>query len=413
MSLSTPRPDAVEHDTTDHGAIDHDGIGARIQRLVGAVEPRLIEIRRDIHAHPETGFDTHRTAALVVSELEALGLEVQTGVGRTGVVAEIAGGAPGPCVILRADMDALPIAEQTGLPFASTVPGKMHACGHDTHTAALLGAATALRELAPTLKGSVRLIFQPAEETQESGAQAMVADGAADGAAMAIAFHNQPQLPTGHVMLLRGASTASSDEFRVTVNGVSGHAARPHHAIDPIVGAASLISQLQTVISRNMDPAQSAVLTIGHIQGGESQNIIPDSCTFEGTVRCRSEASRDRAEAAFRRICQHGAEALQLTAEIEYVRGAPAVQNDDGLVDQAARSLTEQFGAPVSITQGTDFGAEDFSYFSERMPSIQIYLGAGQPGRDDRLHNSDYQPDERYIAQASAALTRLAVDLLR
>lgn len=390
----------------------HDDTGPRIRSLIGAIEPRLIEIRRDIHAHPETGFDTQRTAALVVSELEALGLNVQTGVGRTGVVADIAGGAPGPCLILRADMDALPITEQTGLPFASTVPGKMHACGHDTHTAALIGAATALRELAPTLKGSVRLIFQPAEETQESGAQAMVADGAADGASMAIAFHNQPQLPTGRISLLRGASTASSDEFKVTVRGVSGHAARPHQAIDPIVGAASLISQLQTVVSRTMDPARSAVLTVGHIQGGESQNIIPDSCTFEGTVRCRSEASRDLAEAAFRRICQHGAEALQLSAEIEYVRGASAVQNDDGLVDQAARSLSEQFGTSVSVEMGSDFGAEDFSYFSERMPSIQIYLGAGQAGRDDRLHNSDYQPDERFIAHAAEALTRMAVDLL-
>lgn len=390
----------------------HDETGHRIRCLVDAVEPRLIEIRRDIHAHPETGFDTERTAALVARELEALGLQVQTGVGRTGVVADIVGGAPGPCLILRADMDALPITEQTGLPFASTVSGKMHACGHDTHTAALIGAATALRELAPVLKGSVRLIFQPAEETQESGAQAMVAAGAADGASMAIAFHNQPQLPTGFVSLLRGASTASSDEFKVTVRGVSGHAARPHHAIDPIVGAASLISQLQTVVSRTMDPARSAVLTVGHIQGGESQNIIPDSCTFEGTVRCRSEASRDLAEATFGRICEHGAEALGLSAEVEYVRGVPAVQNDDRLIDQAAHSLGAQFGAPATIEQGSDFGAEDFSYFSELMPSIQIYIGAGQPGRDDRLHNSDYQPDERFICLAAVALTRMAVDLL-
>ncbi|WP_110686722.1 M20 metallopeptidase family protein [Salinicola aestuarinus] len=385
---------------------------SRIQRLVDTIEPKLIEIRREIHAHPETGFDTVRTAALVERELKALGLDVKTGIGRTGVVADIPGNAPGPCLILRADMDALPITERTGLPFASTVPGKMHACGHDTHTAALLGAATALRELAPQLQGSVRLIFQPAEETLESGAKAMVADGAAEGASMAIAFHNQPQLPFGNVSLLRGASTASSDEFKVTVRGVSGHAARPHQAIDPIVGAASLISQLQTVISRNMDPAQSAVLTVGQIQGGESQNIIPDSCTFEGTVRCRSEVSRDIAEAAFRRICQHGAAALQLEAEVEYVRGAPAVQNDDGLVDQAARSLSAQFGKPATVEVGSDFGAEDFSYFSERMPSIQIYLGAGQAGRDDRLHNSDYQPDERFIGQAAVALTRMAVDLL-
>jgi amidohydrolase len=194
-------------------------LGPEIDALVRAAEPRLIEIRRDIHAHPETGFDTVRTAGIVAAELRALGLEPQTGVGRTGVVATISGARPGPCIILRADMDALPIHEQTGLEFSSTVPGKMHACGHDLHTASLLGAAGALVKLAPRLAGSVRLIFQPAEETQESGAAAMIADGAADGVDMAIAFHNRPELPAGKISLNRGASTASSDEFQVVIRG--------------------------------------------------------------------------------------------------------------------------------------------------------------------------------------------------
>lgn len=342
-----------------------------------------------------------------------MGLEPQTGVGRTGVVATITGARPGPCVILRADMDALPIHEQTGLPFASIVPGKMHACGHDLHTAALLGAASALVKLAPSMAGSVRLVFQPAEETQESGAAAMVADGAAEGADMAIAFHNRPELPAGRIALNRGASTASSDEFKVTVVGKSGHAARPHAAIDPIVSAAYIITQLQTVISREMDPALSAVLTIGHIQGGATQNIIPDSCMFEGTVRCRSPQSRDLAEASFRRICAGAAAALNVTAQVEYVRGAPALMNDDRMVDQAAAVLGLQFGSAPIVEPGSSFGAEDFSYFSERLPSIQIFIGSGQKGRDDRVHNSDYQPDETCIAQSAIALTRMAVELLR
>lgn len=384
----------------------------QIEQLVRRAEPRLVEIRRDIHAHPEIGFDTLRTAGIVADELAALGLAPRTGVGRTGVVAEIAGGRPGPCLILRADMDALPIHEETGLPFASTIPGRMHACGHDLHTAALLGAAGALVQIAPQLAGSVRLIFQPAEETQDSGAAAMIADGAAEGVDMAIAFHNRPEHPAGMISLNRGASTASSDEFRVVVQGKSGHAARPHAAIDPIVAAAHLITQLQTVISREMDPALSAVLTVGHIAGGATQNIIPDSCMFEGTVRCRSPQSRDLAEAAFRRICEGAALALNVRAEVDYTRGAPPLMNDDAMIDRTAAALSRQFGAPVQVTPGSSFGAEDFSYFSQRIPSVQIFVGSGQPGRDDRVHNSDYQPDEASIAQSAIALTRMAVEFL-
>ncbi|MEJ8473777.1 M20 metallopeptidase family protein [Roseibium algae] len=392
-----------------HGAND---IGPVIDDLVSANEPRLIAIRRDIHTHPEIGFETIRTAGIVVDELRALGLDPQTGVGRTGVVAEIDGDAPGPCLILRADMDALPIHEQTGLPFSSSVPGKMHACGHDVHTASLLGAAAALVKLAPRMRGRVRLVFQPAEETQESGARAMIEDGAADGADMAIAFHNMPQLPAGQLQLVRGASTASSDEFKVTLHGLSGHAASPHLANDPIVGAASLIMQLQTIVSRSMDPTDPIVLTIGHIQGGHTQNIIPDSCAFEGTVRCRSAAARDMAEDTMRRMCEQGAASMGLEAEVDYARGVPALQNDDRIVDTALQALTQQFGKEPSIEKDINFGAEDFSLFSERLPSIQLHVGSGQPGRDDRLHNSDYQPDEISIGQSARALTGLALALL-
>jgi amidohydrolase len=383
-----------------------------IDGLIRKAEPHLIGIRRDLHAHPETGFETVRTAKVVADELSLMGLRPKTGVGKTGVVAEITGGRPGPCLILRADMDALPIHEETGLPFASTIAGKMHACGHDLHTAALLGAAGALVQIAPQLAGTVRLIFQPAEETQESGAAAMIADGAADGVDMAIAFHNRPEHPAGAISLNRGASTASSDEFKVVVHGKSGHAARPHAATDPIVAAAHIITQLQTVISREMDPSLSAVLTVGHIAGGATQNIIPDTCMFEGTVRCRSPQSRNLAEASFRRICEGAALALNVRAKVDYVRGAPALINDDSMIDRTAAALSLQFDAPVLVEQGSTFGAEDFSYFSERIPSVQIFIGSGQSGRDDRVHNSDYQHDESCIARSAIALTRMAVEFL-
>ena len=387
-------------------------IGPVIDRIIAEVEPQLIALRRDLHAHPETGFDTHRTAATLADQLRNLGLEVRSGVGRTGLVAEITGEANGPCVILRADMDALPIHEETGLPFASQTAGQMHACGHDLHSASLLGAAMALVRIKPHLAGTVRLVFQPAEETLESGAEAMIADGAAEGADMAVAFHNQPELPVGDLVFIEGASTASSDEFKVVVKGVSGHAARPHLASDPIVTAAYLITQLQSIVSRRMSPTDPLVLTIGQISGGFTENIIPDSCSFIGTVRCRSPQARDMAEAALRKICEDGAQAMGLEAEVTYRRGAPALQNNAQLVAKARTALTEHFPQTPRLETSGDFGAEDFSYFSERLPALQLLIGSGQPGRDDRLHNSDYQPDEANIAISARALARMAVALL-
>ncbi len=319
-------------------------IAALLTSRVQAMEPALIAVRRDIHAHPELGMDAPRTAALVAAKLQRIGLSPRTGVGGHGVTAEIMGAAPGPTLLIRADMDALPITEQIGLPFASTVPGRMHACGHDIHTATLLGVGEVLAAMAPQLRGRVRLVFQPAEETVESGAAAMVADGAADGADVALAFHNWPEMPVGRFDYTRGAATASSDEFDVVLRGRSGHAARPHNALDPIVTAASIIMQLQTAVSRTMDPTRSAVLTVGRIEGGATHNIIPDACTFHGTVRCRSVGSRDLMEETFRRICTAGAAAMGVACEISYIRGAPALVNDDRVVDMTTKAVAAQFG---------------------------------------------------------------------
>ncbi len=387
-------------------------LAALLEQRIEAIEPALIATRRDIHAHPELGMETPRTAALVAAELTRLGLSPRTGVGGHGVTAEIEGGAPGPTLLIRADMDALPIAEQTGLDFASTIPGRMHACGHDIHTATLLGVSEVLTGLAPRLRGRVRLVFQPAEETPESGAKAMVEAGAADGADYALAFHNRPEMPVGQFGYTRGAAGASADEFDVVLTGRSGHAARPQAALDPIVTAASIIMQLQTAISRTMNPLQSAVLTVGHIEGGSTHNIIPDTCTFRGTVRCRSEESRDTMEETFRRIVTNGAAAMGVASDITYHRGCPAVINDDGVVDQTIRAVAAQFGDDKLEQLQGGFGAEDFSYFSQRIPSCHLLVGASQPGRQDRVHNSDYQPDERCIAAGVAALSRAALDIL-
>ncbi|KAA6099987.1 M20 family metallopeptidase [Pantoea dispersa] len=393
---------------TDHKILLARDISARSESM----QAHLIAIRRDIHAHPELGFDTVRTAAIVEQELLRLGLTPQTGVGRTGVMVDITGAQPGKTVLLRADMDALPIHEQTGLPFSSIWPGKMHACGHDIHTATLLGVAAILADLRSQLQGTVRLIFQPAEETPESGAQAMIAAGAADGIDVAITLHNKPELAAGEIALTRGASTASSDEFDVVIHGKSTHAARPHMGTDPIIAAASLVTQLQTIVSRELDPANSAVLTIGHIHGGTTHNIISDSCLIQGTIRAKSPQARAHMEDAFRRICAGVALSLNTRIEVNYQRGVPPLMNDDALIDALEPILSHQFGKPVVAKPSSSFGAEDFSLFTERVPGCQIHIGSGAPGRDDHLHNSDYQPDERSIHAGTQALARIAIDLL-
>lgn len=393
---------------TDHKILLARDISARSESM----QAHLIAIRRDIHAHPELGFDTVRTAAIVEQELLRLGLTPQTGVGRTGVMVDITGAQPGKTVLLRADMDALPIHEQTGLPFSSIWPGKMHACGHDIHTATLLGVAAILADLRSQLHGTVRLIFQPAEETPESGAQAMIAAGAADGIDVAITLHNKPELAAGEIALTRGASTASSDEFDLVIHGKSTHAARPHMGTDPIIAAASLVTQLQTIVSRELDPANSAVLTIGHIHGGTTHNIISDSCLIQGTIRAKSPQARAHMEDAFRRICAGVARSLNTRIEVNYQRGVPPLMNDDALIDALEPILSHQFGKPVVAKPSSSFGAEDFSLFTERVPGCQIHIGSGAPGRDDHLHNSDYQPDERSIHAGTQALARIAIDLL-
>ncbi|GAA5541497.1 MULTISPECIES: M20 metallopeptidase family protein [Brucella/Ochrobactrum group] len=394
--------------TTGHGLND---LSSLIQQLSDKAEPNLIEIRRDIHAHPETGFDVERTAGVVARELERLGIEHQMGVGRTGVVGLIKGGRPGPTLVIRADMDALPIEEQTGLPFASTHQGKMHACGHDLHTATLIGIGSVLKEIAPRLSGNVKLMFQPAEETLESGARAMIADGILDGVDYALGFHNQPEEPTGTFTFVEGVANGSSDEFDITVHAASGHAARPHQAVDPIVATAQLINQLQTVVSREVDPMHTAVLTIGSIHGGNTHNIIPDAVTLMGTVRCQDAATRNVVEAAVRRICAGLEASMRVRCEINYVRGVPSMVSDPYLIETTGAAIREHYG-DVYFKRGGSLGSEDFALVAEKVPSFQLGIGASQEGRNDKLHNSDYQPDERSIKNGVVALSLAAIRIL-
>ncbi|PWS33987.1 amidohydrolase [Falsiroseomonas bella] len=382
----------------------------RIRDAAEAIAPHLVALRRDIHAHPELAFEETRTAGIVAAELARMAIPHRTGIGRTGVLGVIEGGRPGPTLAIRADMDALPIHEETGLPYASTVAGKMHACGHDIHTATLLGVGAVLRDMAPMLAGRVLLVFQPAEEILE-GAAAMIADGAAEGVDLALGFHNQPDMPVGRFGYARGACLAAADRFDLIVRGKSGHAAHPYAAVDPIVAASAFVAQAQTVVSREIKPLHPAVVTIGMFQGGTTYNIIPERVHLKGSVRTLHAEARDLAESAIRRLATGLEATMRVRCEMDYQRKVPPLLNDHRVLEPTLAAIRAQFGEDPQAGEPS-MGSEDFSEFAARAPAFQLRIGSGAPGRDDRLHNAGYQPDERCIELGVQALSRAALELL-
>jgi amidohydrolase len=385
---------------------------ATIRDLTAGIERDLIAIRRDIHAHPELAFEEVRTAGIVARELDRLGIPYRAGVAKTGIIGMIEGGRPGPVLAIRGDMDGLPIQEQTGLPWASTVEGRMHACGHDLHTTTVIGVAEVLKRLAPRLAGSVKLVFQPAEE-QIAGMKIMLDEGLLENPKVdrALSLHNDPGVPVGRLTYTPGPAMAAGDAFEVTVHGVSGHGAHPHNAVDPVVAAAYLITQLQTVITREIDPRHTAVLTVGAIHGGDAANIIPDTVMFRGTVRTVDPADRDTAEAAIRRFCAAATASYRVRADIAYRRGVPAAVNDPTVAEETAAAVRRQLGDVIDTVPAV-LGSEDLAFLLERVPGVMLWVGSGAPGRSDKIHNSGYAPDEGSIAVGVQALARAAVEYL-
>ena len=309
-------------------------------------------------------------------------------------------------------MDALPIQERTNLPFASQHDGLMHACGHDIHTTTLLGVAAVLKDLAPQLAGTVKLVFQPAEEAI-GGMAVMLDEGLLDHPKvdLALGFHNQPGRPVGSFGYTKGPGLAAADRFDITVSGKSGHAAHPHTTIDPIVAAATLVTQLQTIVSREVPPLRPAVVTVGTIHGGAARNIVPDSCTITGTVRTLHAEVQDIVEAAIKRLAAGIAEGMRVTCQVDYERGVPSLLNDPEVVDATIAAVRKQLG-DVAEEREPSMGAEDFALLSHKVPSFQLGVGSGAPGRNDKLHNSNYQPDERCIGLGVQALSRAALEIL-
>jgi hippurate hydrolase len=385
-----------------------------IAHAADRLSDEIVGLRRQIHEHPELAFEEQNTATRVEGELKRLGITCRTGVGKTGIVALLEGGKPGPTIAIRADMDALPITEPAVLPFASKVPGKMHACGHDAHTAIVVGVAALLAGMRADLAGRVMFVFQPAEETL-MGAAAMLEAGAfADPVPDAIlGFHNWPQLRTGTVGWHTDAVMASSDAFDVTLKGVGGHGAHPHLAVDSIVGAAQFVSQLQTIVSREIAPINSAVVTIGRIAGGTARNIIAPSVELSASVRTLDADTAARVEAAVRRILEGLKVGMRIDYELKWTKLTPVLRNDKATMARVLQVARETLG-PANVVEmpSPSMGSEDFAWFAERVPSAHLRIGSKIDGHDTAIHRADYQLNERMIPVAMKVMTRAVLSLM-
>jgi amidohydrolase len=365
---------------------------------IAALAPAVAEWRRDFHQHPELLFDVQRTAGIVAEKLKAFGCdEIVTGMGRTGVVGVIKGrtNTSNKVVGLRADMDALPIHEETNLPHRSTVAGKMHACGHDGHTAMLLGAAQYLAETRD-FDGTVIVIFQPAEEGGGGGRE-MCADGlmAKFGIGEVYGMHNMPGLPLGGFAIRKGPMMAAADRFSVKLEGRGGHAAKPNDTIDTLLCATQIVNALQSIVSRNADPIESLVVSVTSIKAGDAFNVIPQHATLLGTVRTLSGAMRDMAETRFTAIVNGVAQAFGVTATINYERGYPVTFNHADQTEITVNVVKSAFGASnIDTTVPPTMGAEDFSYMLEERPGAYIFMGNGDSAG---LHHPAYEFNDNAI----------------
>ncbi|WP_449434301.1 amidohydrolase [Pseudomonas putida] len=399
-----------------------------------AVEPQLIEWRRDIHQHPELGEQETRTAKLVAEHLRKLGMEVRTGIAQTGVVGILEGGRPGPTVALRADMDALPVKEPAGLPFASTARGTykgnpvdvMHACGHDAHTAMLMATAEVLAGMRENLPGKVMFIFQPAEEgtsrvlqdpSQRWGAEQMIKEGLFDKLKpdAVFAVHVMPG-PSGELSWRSGATTASSDDLHITVTGKQGHGGMPWNTIDPVVASAQVITGLQTVVSRRTNLTQSpAVITIGMIQGGSAPNIVPGQVDMAGTIRAYDEGVRAQVGRDIKLSAEKIAESAGATAQVSVKPSYGTTMNDEQLAARMAPVLGRAAHGKVA-TAPLVGASEDFSFYASKVPGLFFFLGVTPEGQDPATaapnHNPNFFVDESALVVGTRALSAMTVEFL-
>jgi amidohydrolase len=385
--------------------------------FTGADVDELIAVRRDLHQHPELGFEEVRTAGVVALRLRALGLEPRTEVGRTGVMCTIRGGQPGRTVLLRADMDALPIQEENDTPYRSQSAGKMHACGHDCHTSILLAVAKSLVAQQKDLAGTVVLCFQPAEELggPKGGAEAVIQDGALDPKPdAAFGLHVWQDLPLGVVGVTEGPWMAAVDEFTVTVKGKGAHAAMPQGSIDPVVCAAHMVTALQSLVSRNTDPFQQLVVSVTQLRAGSAFNIIPETAWFNGTIRLFDRELWTRVPGQFERVVKGVAAAFGCEAEILYERGNMPTVNDKAMCAFARAAATSVVGAANLRDDVRTMGGEDFSSFLARVPGVFIAVGSRNEGKGlvHEHHHPRFDVDEESLRIGAEILLRTALNYL-
>lgn len=404
----------------------------KMNTMAAEMEPKVIEWRRNIHQYPELSNREFKTSAKVAEHLKSLGLEITTGVAHTGVVGILKGGKPGPVVALRADMDALPVTERNDLPFASKEKtmfndqetGVMHACGHDSHVAILMGVAEILSKNKNDLRGTVKFIFQPAEEGaptgEEGGARMMVAEGVLENPKVDAIFglHIQSFLPLGNIKYRPGGMMAATDWFTIKVKGRQAHGAYPWRSVDPIVVSAQIINGLQTIISRQSELIKNAaVLTVGTIHGGIRKNIIPEEVEMTGTIRTLDMNMQKEIHERMVRTATHIAESAGATAEVIIEKVNPVVYNDPALTEKMIPSLHRAVGANGNlIFMDADLGGEDFAYYAQKVPALFFYIGACPPDVDPATapvhHTPDFMMDEKCMVIGMKALINLTLDYM-
>ena len=372
-------------------------------------------MRRDFHRHPELGFQEFRTAGIVARELQELGVEVSTGVGKTGVVALIEGPEPGPVVLARVDMDALPIEEDSSAEYASQTPGLMHACGHDGHTAIGLTVAKMLHSRQDELKGTVKLVFQPAEEGL-GGAQLMVKEGVLENPRpdYSLSLHVWNENPVGWIGVTEGPAMAASETFYVTITGKGGHGAAPHLSIDPIFAAAQVVTALQGIVSRNVPPIDTAVVSVTSIHSGTTFNVIPQTAEISGTIRTFNPKVREMVLERFVETVEGVVQALSCTAEIELESVTPAVINDADLAVRVQKLAAEMYPDATIATNERTMGSEDMAFMMDEIPGCYIFIGSNnsEKGLDAKHHHPRFDFDEEALTNGAALLSAAIMDII-
>lgn len=357
----------------------------------------IVDIRRDLHMNPELSFQEKRTPEFIANYLSNLGLEVRTKVGGNGVVGFLKGGKPGKTIALRADFDALPINDEKDVPYKSNVPGVMHACGHDIHTAALLGVAKVLSQVKDEIKGNVVFIHQHAEELAPGGAKGMIEDGCLEGVDVVYGAHVEVNFPIGEVAVNDGYVHASSDAFDITIHGKGGHGAEPHRSIDPLVIGSYLVVDLQNIVSRRVDPLKPTVVTVGSFKSGDAYNVIPDKAYLKGTVRTYDQNVRLQVENELKLIAQKTAEKHGASVDVDYVKGYISLYNHPKETEIIKKLSIDIVGEENVTVKPADMGGEDFAYYVEAVPGTFFWVGGGNPDLNAMYphHHPKFDVDEK------------------